>query len=377
MISRLILLLTACGGIGLLSAEEQAVQKEAEPGAGGHVFAWPFMDWKKMAPRGGSTKGSEVELQKGDRPEWLALQEGAMSRLERDRRAILAMAGDFRVSFDFVELMGMAKDYTPPRPYFSWGTEHVKVLEDTGDLIRLQHALVMFFKGEDGEVSGPHVMKHWRQDWRYEDPETLSYVGENRWVKLATRMPEGRWTQAVYQVDDSPRYEAVGSWKHDGGLSFWRSDDVARPLPRREFSVRDDYQILDGSHEITITPSGWIHQQNNRKMTDGNDPSVIGTELGVNRYEAIVKPALADAFEKEWEKTGAYWKAVRVEWEEIEAGIKIGDEGFALKNEVDDKKLFQLHFEKAAEISKGKTEAAEDAAFARETVRSFLIEDHE
>ncbi|MDB4320062.1 hypothetical protein N9981_01715, partial [bacterium] len=58
---------------------------------------------------------------------WKSLQEKA-EKPEQDRRAILAMAGDYRVSFDFMETLGFSEDYQPPAPYFSWGTEHVEVI---------------------------------------------------------------------------------------------------------------------------------------------------------------------------------------------------------------------------------------------------------
>ena len=35
----------------------------------------------------------------------------------------------------------------------------------------------MYFKQEDGSISDPVVMKHWRQDWKYEDSEINTYIG--------------------------------------------------------------------------------------------------------------------------------------------------------------------------------------------------------
>ena len=92
-------------------------------------FGWPFLPPEKTAPRGGSTQGSDVALDPAPSPAWRALQEAGLSKVEQDRRAILALAGSYRVSFQFVETMGLADGYEPPRPYFSCGTEHVHVLE--------------------------------------------------------------------------------------------------------------------------------------------------------------------------------------------------------------------------------------------------------
>ncbi len=267
----------------------------------GHVFAWPFLEVEKMQPRGGMTKGTEVVLDGEVSEEWKRLQMDVKSKYAKDKHAILAMAGSYRVSFDFVETMGFEVGYKPRRPYFSWGTEHVEVIEVGVGFVSLQHTLVMFFKGKDGKESGPMVMKHWRQDWRYEDRDLHVYRGKRTWERERKDVAEvaGKWTQAVFQVDDSPRYEVVGEWSHEGGMSVWKSDSSWRPLPRREFSVRDDYNVLQGTHEITLTPTGWVHVQNNQKLSLGDEGNrFVGQELGVNRYERIVKPSLVAAAER-------------------------------------------------------------------------------
>jgi len=356
--------------LALAAPEEAPAEKEAAAEPRGHVFAWPFMDWEQMKPRGGSTRGSDVTLVEEARPQWQTLQDASGSRA-KDRAAILAMAGSYRVSFDFVETLGFAADYKPPRPYFSWGTEHVEVLEERDDFISLQHTLVMYFEKDDGTVEGPMVMKHWRQDWSFEPESIWTFQGNLRWEKQAAPEPAGRWSQAVFQVDDSPRYEVMGRWTHEGGLSTWRSDNAPRPLPRREFSMRDDYNILEGVHEITIAPTGWLHTQHNRKLEREDDGTLRyhGLEIGVNRYQAITEPELASAFEASWKKSGPYWAEVRATWDRVLRER----ESFVLKPSVDERKLWQHHFAHA-----GKLEAAEqpdhdnDASHARETIESFL-----
>lgn len=347
-------------------AEDPAPPEGQEP-SGGHVFAWPFMSWEEMEPRGGTTKGADVTLLQGSKEAWKRLQQPGLDKFERDRRAILAMAGNYRVSFDFTETLGLAENFKPARPYFSWGTENVTVLEDKGGFISLQHSLVMYFKNEKGETEGPHVMKHWRQDWTYEDPELQVYQGDLHWKKTPLADPSGKWTQAVFQVDDSPRYEVAGVWSHDGGLSSWRSDNCPRPLPRREFSIRKDYNVLEGFHEITITPNGWVHVQNNRKLQAGQDGSrkYLGQELGVNRYEEITAPDLATAFDNYWAKTGGYWRSVRETWQEI-----LHREAFSLKDTYDGKQLFMIHFEHADSITT--PDPAADLKHARETIKTFV-----
>ena len=353
---------------------DEVKQEEKKAPSSLHAFSWPFVEWEKMQPRGGTTEGSKVTLRTEPKDAWKELQSADVPNAQKDRLAILALAGSYRVSFDFIETLGFSNDYTPPRPYFSWGTEVVTVLKDEPNFISLQHALVMYFEDENGEVDGPHVMKHWRQDWTYEDPSLVQYLGNNSWKKLPALENKGKWSQAVYQVDDSPRYEVLGQWEHGTNLHTWRSDAVWRPLPRREFSVREDYNVLDGYHEITLTPTGWVHVQNNRKLKlDEGVRAYIGAEIGFDRYEEITEPDLSTAFNQEWVKTAPYWAAVRDEWKKVfdETGDSI-----ELKKEVDGKKLWQTHFEFAAQIGGQDAESEltpeQIETHARETVRAFL-----
>lgn len=338
-------------------------------------FAWPFLEPAEMSYRGGTTTGTKVTLATDPGSEWNALFKEGYTPFEHDRRAILAMAGQFRVSFQFVETMGFTDDYTPPRPYFSWGTEEVRVLEDNDNFISLQHTLVMYFENEKGETEGPMVMKHWRQDWTYEDTNLHTYRGNRSWERetLEKKNVTGTWTQAVYQVDDSPRYEVTGTWNHNSGVSTWNSNPCWRPLPRREFSVRDDYNVLGGTHHLTITPTGWVHSQNNRKLLvdDKGSAKCLATETGINRYERITAPDLKSGSDDYWTKTGDYWKEVRATW----SNVYKKQDRFALKPKAEDKKLYQHHFGYAAQIEKdGKYNAKQGRKHARSTIKKFLGE---
>ena len=94
----------------------------------------------------------------------------------------------------------------------------------------------------------------------------------------------------------------------------WFSEASLRPLPRREHSVRDDYNILEGEHRITISPTGWIHEQHNRKVNrHKNLDTYVAQEIGFTRYERITDPDLSAA-EESWQKVGPYWAAVRATW---------------------------------------------------------------
>lgn len=341
-----------------------------------YTYAWLFSDSADMRPRGGTTKGPDVELDTKPSPEWQALKERKISAFERDRRAILAMAGAYRTSFDFIETVGFVAGYTPEPPYQSWGTEYVYVVADEPEFISLQHIIVMFFETADGEISEPMVVKHWRQDWRYQDRDLHVYVGHNRWKRkrLSRQKVKGTWSQAVFQVDDSPRYEAIGKWQHHGNYSSWQSGNTWRPLPRREFSVRDDYHVLSGTNRHTITPTGWLQEEDNLKLVlseDGQpreEEPYLAREAGLNRYERIIDHdfSAGDAY---WERTAPFWAAVRYGWEDTR---KRHDQ-FTLKSKVEGRRLFEVMFEYADKLDEKKEYDSQAArAFVDATLKRFV-----
>ena len=318
-----------------------------------YTFSWP-LDGSGLMPRGGTTKGPAVTLDKSESPAWQRLQEKGISDLERDRRAILAMAGTYRVTFDFLEVTPFGAQDGAKAPYQSWGTEKVYVDSDTGEFISLVHILEMRIVQPDGKLSEPMVTKHWRQDWTYQPKQMVEYRGTDRWERrpLAAGEAAGRWVQAVYQVDESPRYASLGKWQHTGSFSSWLSADTWRPLPRREWSVRQDYQVLAGTNRHTIIPTGWVQEENNLKAVltssrelDGSRP-FVAREYGVARYERIRDADFAGADEY-YERTKEFWDQVRDRWSKV-----LADRGtVTLKGPVDKLGLFQPLFAQADAIA--------------------------
>ena len=310
--------------------DSEEVSIQIKPQELRYTFSWNFDTESDLRPRGGTTTGADVTLAPSPSESWKALQRPYQSKFEKDRAAILAMAGEYRASFDFIETLGFYEDYKPTRPYQSWGTEYIFVVEDRGDFISLQHVLVMMMKTADGGVTEPYVVKHWRQDWTYEDSSINSYVGNRTWrsEEVPKEQRQGNWSQAVFQVDDSPRYESMGRWVHARGLSSWMSQETWRPLPRREFSVRDDYDVLIGTNRHTITLNGWSQEEDNLKVVTGEsigrakdgkllpDYEVRGREVGFNRYERIIDFDFQPA-KSYWEKTAYFWSKVRERWKSV------------------------------------------------------------
>src|SRR6187551_120601 len=173
-----------------LTAAVALAQPDDITGSSGHqasneklyTFTWNFTENSNLKPRDGQSKGVPVTLDTTPSPEWLKLQEANISDMERDRRAILAMAGEYKVSFDFIEVAGFTDNYQPQAPYQSWATEKVYVLEDKKDFISLQHVLVMQTLNKDGSKNPPMVTKHWRQDWQYQAKQVLVFKGYNSWM---------------------------------------------------------------------------------------------------------------------------------------------------------------------------------------------------
>lgn len=245
-----------------------------------------------------------------------ATAEAPAARFERDRQAILAQAGQWRVRFDMRETVSFRPDYEPLEEKLSAGDEIVRVVYDDGDRISLQHILVM---GDDN--GNFHIIKHWRQDWVYEPETVLTYAGPNRWTltPVSAEDRRGAWSQTVWQTDDSPRYGGVGRWSDDHGMTQWTSGPTWRPLARRD-AIRDTpYDRYLGSNRHALTPVGWVHIQDNMKLGpaqgDEADPVAIVQEDVINTYRKVdnYDPAPGDAY---WAATKDYWAAVRAAWDD-------------------------------------------------------------
>ena len=329
-------------------------------GAARYTFSWP-LSTNTLQPRGGSTRGPAVELDNETSIAWKALQEPGLSHLERDRRAILAMAGTYRVSFDFLEIVRFDAAQKPNAPYQSWGTEKVYVDIDTDRLISLVHILEMRVIDSDGTISEPFVTKHWRQDWRYQPTQIVEYVGNDCWQRRALSNTNNQWSQTVYQVDESPRYAGLGEWQHTAAYSSWLSDNTARPLPRREWSVRNDYQLLRGSNRHTITANGWVQEENNLKTVltanrelDPRQP-FLAREYGVARYERIRGQGFAEA-DRYFERTRKFWEEVRTAWTTTFQKYS----SITLRGPVDKLGLFEPLFAQADRLAENPDNAAAD-----------------
>lgn len=272
----------------------------------------------------------------------------------RDRQSILAMQGDYTVDFAFDETVLLQPGYERQSAMRSGGDETVIVVEDTPTRIVLQHILV--------DAKSGHVTKHWRQDWFYEAPTRFEFTADQTWHVRAipADATRGAWTQCVYEVSDAPRYCGTGRWDYTNGVATWTSDLSWRPLPRREYTKRSDYNALSVVNRHTLTPNGWTHEQFNTKVLRKPDGTQVelAREFGFNDYvkttEVDFKPA-----RDYWQATAGYWAKVRAHWD----GFLSKAPGVHLKTKVDGMAMIIPLFTQAGDVQEGKPVA--DAAIAK------------
>ncbi|MCP4846503.1 MAG: hypothetical protein GY899_00970 [Verrucomicrobiaceae bacterium] len=254
-------------------------------------------------------------------------------------------------------LIAIDKSYELKKPYLEDAAEVVFVVEDSPERIVLQHVLWV--------ESYDRVVKHWKQEWKYEDRVIHEFAGNLSWRRrnLSKEEAQGTWSQKVSQVDDSPRYESYGKWIHSGGLSSWQGNQTRRPLPRREYTKRKDYDIFMAVNRHTLTPSGWVHEQDNIKQISSSG-KVLCREVGLNQYYKTVEVDFSEV-KKYWASHLDYWSRVSAMWEkELE-----GADQLSLHESHDGKPLYRHLFE----IIRHSGKATEHAAKAAEVIGKFVI----
>lgn len=282
----------------------------------------------------------------------LALSASAQNKKQEDVKAIKAMCGCYEVTFNFDETFTPATkpaDYKPSPTKTERGLEWVELVEDSQNKISMQHLLV---------VSDSMIVKHWRQDWEFESNKLYEFYKDNTWKfkTLPAAQVKGQWTQRVFQVDDSPRYEGSATWVHVDGRHFWTNTTDA-PLPRREHTIRNDYNVLKRTNTHEITKEGWIHDQDNVKINrdaSGNDV-VVANEKGIDVYKKVADSKCAAA-QKYWAEYKPMWKNVRDKW----ASVYGLNKDLSLKPKVEGKSLFSNLFDVKATAPKAETDAIID-----------------
>ena len=236
------------------------------------------------------------------------------NKLNKDRNSILKMCGCFEIDFKFSETFNYIDDenYVPSENYQSYALEVAIPIINEKKKISIQHLLIVGFGSKQS------VIKHWRQDWIYENQDFYEYSSNNRWdySSLQKSDVKGQWSQKVYQVDDGPRYEGTGTWIHIDNTSYWESTSNA-PLPRRELSKRSDYNLMIRNNKHQITEYGWVHDQDNKKiLIQNNKRNLIADEKGYNEYKRTSDKKCVVAYDW-WKENSAKWSSVRSNWKKV------------------------------------------------------------
>ena len=253
----------------------------------------------------------------------------SQAQTTKETEAIKSLCGCYNVDFKYTETFAPETNYSFSKPYHVVGLEYVVPIEVSPKKIVLQHLLV---------VDDSMIIKHWREDWEYEAKSLWQFDHDATWKRVAAKNNNGEWTQTVWEVDDAPRYQGGSKWISNNNKYYWENTTDA-PLPRREYTKRKDYNVLNRTNRIILTDSGWLHEQDNIKIirTTGAKDVNLAEEKGYNNYirTSETKCASAAAW---WTKYKEFWTVIRESWGEV---MNTKTE-IHLVNEVNGEKLYEV-----------------------------------
>ena len=298
----------------------------------------------------------------------IVLSSGLIAQQEKNladgKQVIDKLCGCFQVDFRYAETFSPNPDYKYHEREETGGTAELALpIEVSDKKIVIQHLLI---------VGQNMVVKHWREEWTYENPVIWKYKGDRLWVKEAVPAVavKGKWTQTVWEVADEPRYQGYSQFVDLDGKTIWQNTTDA-PLPRREYSVRNDYNILKRTNRLNINDSGYLHEQDNQKIIRKNGADqLLVEEKGHNIYKRIDDKECTAAKEY-WEKNADYWGRVRKIW----ADYINTHNSISLKNKIDDKFLHEYLINLGKEYAAKKVSEAEIDKKIKNEITKFISHD--
>ncbi|GAB4021758.1 hypothetical protein GCM10028773_31720 [Spirosoma koreense] len=282
-----------------------------------------------------------------------------------DITAIKAQCGCYDVDFLYAETFAPEKSYVFKDRYRAKGVEWVFVDEEAGPALHpsrivIQHLLV---------IGDSIVVKHWREDWLYQNTSLLKFDQNASWKRenLTAAQVKGQWTQKVFEVDDSPRYEGSATWIHADGRHYWESTADA-PLPRREYTKRSDYNVLRRTNHHEIRADGYVHEQDNDKVirSESGDQLLVA-EKGLNAYKRTDERK-CEVAKRWWAENRAYWADVRTVWNEVLASRNVVTIRGQVKGQVLGRELDEL----ALTTQQGGYNSASSRRLIRETIEKYI-----
>lgn len=290
----------------------------------------------------------------------LAIAVTASAQPQKDLQNIERLCGCYSVNFRYAETFSPLETYKYHDREEMNATElALPVVRENGKVV-IQHLLI---------IQDTMVIKHWREEWIYQPAYIYDFKGNRTWQKRALSADEskGKWLQTVWEVSDEPRYQGLSAWIENDGKTYWESTANA-PLPRREYTVRNDYQIMRRHNRIILTADGYVHEQDNDKIVKNAEAeSLLVQEKGFNTYYKLENNDCANAV-KWWQENEAFWVMVRKEWQNIVAANEI----LTVKAKTDDKPLNEHLTVLWKEWRKNKAASAEIDKKINSLLRSFL-----
>jgi hypothetical protein len=285
------------------------------------------------------------------------------SQVTADKKNLDKLCGCFEVSFKYAETFSPDANYKYHEREETGGTAELALpIEVTDKKIVIQHLLI---------VSPTVIVKHWREEWTYENPVIWKFKGDKTWIRETVPLDQvkGKWTQTVWEVSDEPRYQGFSQFVDMDGKLIWQSTADA-PLPRREYSVRNDYNLLKRTNRLNLTDSGYVHEQDNQKVVrmNGSDKLLV-EEKGINNYKRLDDKECAAAKEY-WEKNEGYWTRVRKAW----ANYMDTRNSIKLQNKVEGKMLHEYLLELAKDFVSGRVKPGEIDMQINKTIAGFFTE---
>lgn len=225
----------------------------------------------------------------------------------QEQQAIKSLCGCYEVDFKYAETFASDTAYKFYPRYHATALEWVVAEEATDKKFVLQHLLI---------INDATIIKHWREDWEYEKNGWWQFQHDAAWkyVTGSKQNTKGQWTQTVWEVDDAPRYQGSSKWVSSNGKYYWENTTDA-PLPRREYTKRNDYNVMQRTNRIIITDTGWVHEQDNKKIVrkEGSTDILLAEEKGYNIYTKTDDSRCRQAAAW-WQKHKGFWSAVRQTW---------------------------------------------------------------
>lgn len=229
--------------------------------------------------------------------------------IQRDKGFIKQMLGCHEVTFQYAETFSNIAGYKFPERSTSKALELVFLESESDDTLDIYHFLAT-----------PHgIIKHWRQKWVYENQDIYTFQPpmDFKYSELTPEQSQGKWTQKVYQVDDGPRYECVGSWAQQNGQTYFECE-VDSPVPRRDLEHALKYNLLARRNRHIVEKDRHIHEQDNIKtmVESSGERKPLVMEKGLNTYAKLPMTSCSQALNW-WQKSKHFWLDVDKVWKEL------------------------------------------------------------